>query len=210
MKRIFAFLAISFGLIAGGVAQADSPSYDYVEIAWGDGDLDIDIEGFGSADIEQDGYELEFSTSLGDSQFLSGAYYDVDGDEAGVDVETDGFELAWGWLFETSDDTVVELSARWRDDEIKASDGVDSASDDVDGIGIGAGVRSNVSDNVELYGRIGWFASDYEGAVTVDFGAVFAVTDNFAISASYEDFDYDDDGVEVELDQFQIGARFNF
>ncbi len=221
MKRLFAFVAVSIGLMVGGIAQASAPVYDYLEFAWGDGDIDFGIEGVGSFDIDQDGFEIEGSmTILDGDMYLVGSFYDVDGDESGVDIDMDGHEFGVGWIFNSGGDTSYDLSVRFREDEFEI-DGewefedewgswIDLASggDDIDGLGVAAGVRSNVTDNVELFGRIGYYTSDYEGTVTLDLGAVFAVSDNFAISVSYEDFDFDDDGVEIELDLFQIGARW--
>ena len=209
MKRLFAFVAVSIGLMVGGIAQASAPVYDYLEFAWGDGEIEFGIDGLGSADIDQDGFEIEGSmTILDGDMYLVGSYYDVDGDEFGLDIDTDGYEFGAGWIFNSGDNTSYDLSVRFRDDETKLSVWPDSISISADGLGFVAGVRSNVTDNVELFGRIGYYTSDYEGTVTLDLGAVFAVSDNFAISVSYEDFDFDDDGVEIELDLFQIGARW--
>ncbi|MBS93398.1 MAG: hypothetical protein CL799_02985 [Chromatiales bacterium] len=213
MKRLFAFVAVSIGLMVGGIAQASAPVYDYLEFAWGDGEIEFGIDGLGSADIDQDGFEIEGSmTILDGDMYLVGSYYDVDGDEFGLDIDTDGYEFGAGWIFNSGDNTSYDVSVRFRDDEYTLSDCTVicgfGLTDDADGLGFVAGVRSNVTDNVELFGRIGYYTSDYEGTVTLDLGAVFAVSDNFAISVSYEDFDFDDDGVEIELDLFQIGARW--
>ena len=224
MKRLFAFVAVSIGLMVGGIAQASAPVYDYLEFAWGDGEIDGEIpveDPWGpwgeiylvSGDIDQDGFEIEGSmTILDGDMYLVGSYYDVDGDEFGLDIDTDGYEFGAGWIFNSGDNTSYDVSVRFRDDEYTLSDCTVicgfGLTDDADGLGFVAGVRSNVTDNVELFGRIGYYTSDYEGTVTLDLGAVFAVSDNFAISVSYEDFDFDDDGVEIELDLFQIGARW--
>jgi len=209
-------MKFSIMLLAGlfafaGAVGAATPNYKYAEVAYGTGDLELALSGVGSADIDQDGFEIEGSYAFIDEQlWLYASYADLSGDEAGLDIDVETLELAAGWIFGISDTTSIDLSARYREDALSVSDGFDSESVDVDGLGVAIGVRSNITEMIEIYGRLGYFESDYEGALTYDIGAVFSVTDLIAISVSYEGLDFDDDGVDLELSQLQAGFRVKF
>ncbi len=195
------------GVLSVGIANADIPNYKYAELSYGTGELDLGIFGE-SADIDQDGFQIEGSYSfLEDQLWVFGSYADVDGSEPGVKVGVETTRLGAGWIFSASDSVSVDVSALYRKDDLSVSG---LGSEDIDGLGIAVGGRANLSDLIELYGRLGYLSSDYEGAWTVDLGAVWNINERFALTLSAEYFDFDDDGVELELTQFLVGARVKF
>jgi hypothetical protein len=78
------------------------------------------------------------------------------------------------------------------------------------GPGIAVGYRNNVSDSIEIFGRLGVYGGDHEESTQLDAGILWNINDTFGISFAYEYFEYDEDEVEIELDQVQVGARFSF
>ena len=203
----FAGGALLLAILTGQPAAAATPSYKYAEVAYSTGSLDIDVSGLGSVDIDEDGFELEGSFSFLEDQFWVTAFYsDLSGDEQGVDLDIESLGLGLGWIFKVTDTTSVDASLIYREDELSALG--DSA--DVDGIGIAVGARSNVTDMFEVFGRVGYLEGDYEGGFTLDFGGVVNINERFAVSISYELLNADDEGVEIELGQFQLGGRVKF
>ncbi len=189
------------------LASAATPSYRYAEAAYSTGDLDLTVSGVGSVEFDEDGFEIEGSFSLIDNQlWLVGSYSDLSGDEFGIDLDIETIGLGVGWIFQAGPTTSIDTSVIYREDELSTL----GVADDVDGVGVAAGVRSNITELVELFGRIGYLEGDYEGGILADLGIVFNVTEQFGFSGSYEWLEADDEGVELELSQFQFGARFKF
>ncbi len=187
-------------------AAAAVPGYNYAELAYGTGDLDISVSGLGSVDIDQDGFELEGSFSLEDLLWIFASYADLSGDEQGVDLDIETVGLGLGVIFKPGESTAIDVSVIFRKDEVSAL----GLPADVEGLGAAAGVRANITPRFELFGRLGYLSEDYEGAIIADLGAIWNINDRFGISASYERLEYDEQGVELQLNQFQLGARVKF
>ncbi len=206
-KFFFTVASCAIGMCISSLAIADAPNYTFVELAYSTGDLDVSVGGIGSVDIDEDGVELEGSVSLLDDRlWLVGSYTDLSGDEAGIDLDVETIGLGVGWIFKPGEATTIDASVIYREDELSAI----GLSGDVSGPGVAVGVRSNVSDLIEIFGRLGYLEDDYEGAITADLGLVFNINERWGITAAYEWLDVDDQGVEVELTQFQIGGRVKF
>jgi len=203
-KLLLPLLAAGF---AGGAAATELPNYRYAELAYSTGEVDIGVDNLGDVDIDQDGFELEGSFSfLDDRLWVYGSYSDVSGDEAGVDFDIETGTVGVGAIIPLADAATADFSVLYRTDELSAL----GLSDDVDGIGIAAGVRGNLNEIVELFGRIGYLAQDYEGALLLDLGGVVNINELFGITISYELLSADDDGVDLDLGQLQVGARLKF
>ena len=128
-----------------------------------------------------------------------------------VNWDTDTLKAGAGWIFPVTEQTSIDLSAQLRQDDVKVSaGGFASESDDLNGYGAAVGFRSNLTDGLELFGRLGYLDGDYEGAVTADIGILISFTDNIGLSISYDYLDFDDRGAELELSLAQLGARWQF
>lgn len=193
-------------LFVGEQAAAAVPNYKYAELAYGTGDLDISVSGLGSVDIDQDGFELEGSFSLEDLLWIFGSYADISGDEQGVDLDIETIGLGLGVIFQPGESTTIDVAVIFRKDEASSL----GLSADVEGLGAAAGVRSNITPRFELFGRLGYLSEEYEGAIVADLGAVWNINDRFGISASYERLESDEQGVDIQLNQFQLGGRVKF
>ena len=73
--------------------------------------------------------------------------------------------------------------------------------DDETGYSINAGLRSMVTEQIELAGEVGYY-DVYDGEATVKIGANYYITPQWAVGASYESID--------ELDILQVTARYAF
>ncbi len=200
-------VVLAMGVLSVGIANADIPNYKYAELSYGTGELDLSITGEGSVDIDQDGFQIEGSYSfLEDQLWVFGSYADVDGSESGVKVGVETTRLGAGWIFTASDNATIDVSVLYRDDDFE----IDGESVDGNGLGVAVGGRLNASELIEVYGRLGYLSSDYEGAWTIDVGGVFNINERFALTLSAEYFDFDDDGLGLELIQLQAGVRVKF
>ena len=74
MKFNFLFVLFAFALFSSNAANADSPSYSFVDFTALEYDLDV-----AGADVEIDGYKLKFSAELGDSLFVTVDRIETDG-----------------------------------------------------------------------------------------------------------------------------------
>ena len=206
---IFRTAIIAATLSLPGLAIA-APNYNFAEISYGTGELDIGISGLGSEDIDQDGFKIEGSVAATENLLLRGSFSALDGDESGVRLDTDTFLVGAGWILPISDNTGIDVGLEYRTDDLKVSAFGDSASDDVDGLGISAAITSSVTENINLSARLAYLASDYEGAYSLDLSGTYFVSDTVGISLGLERLDADDDGVSIELNQVQLGVRFKF
>ena len=188
------------------MSAAEAPNYQYIELAYGSADVDVDVSGLGSADIDQDGYELEGSYSFFDDRlWLLGSYTDLSGEEAGVDLDVETISFGIGSVFKLSDSATIDASVIYREDEFSAL----GTSADADGAGVAVGTRLNAG-ILEIFGRLGYLEGDYEGSLLVDIGVLFNIGEHFGISGSYELLDVNEQGVDIQFSQLQLGGRFQF
>lgn len=207
-ESVLSSCALSGLLLLGTMsAFAETPSYRYAELVYSTGELEVSVDGLGSEDIDQDGFELDGSFSLLDDRlWIFGSYSDLSGDVSGIDFDIETLTLGGGYILPVGENAAADFSVLYRTDDLS----VLGLSDDAAGLGFAAGIRGNIAEPVELYGRLGYLTGDYEGGFLLDAGGIISVTELFAISISYELLSADDEGVDLDLGQFQIGARIKF
>ncbi len=188
-----------------GSAMAELPSYNYLEVAISGGDYqgtELPVN-----NIHVGGYDIDGSMVISDSILLRASVSGLDEDISGAELEIDSFDISIGTIKEVGENTIFDLSLQYRDDEAELED---FGEVEFDGPVLLMGLRSNVSDTVEVYGRIGYLLGNYEGGTSTDLGLVWNFSDSFAATFNYEVTDVDDDDVEYQLDQWQIGGRWKF
>ncbi len=163
----------SFGL-ASAVALADGPGYTYVELGY----ADIEIDVGGGFDISGDGYALGGSAEVGENIFIFADYADV-GFDIGIDFNA--FDVGVGYKSPVSDTTDVNISLAYVDLELE-DPFFGSVSED--GYGLGASIRSMLSNEFELNGGITYVDLGTSGGddTSFDFGAVYSFNENFAVT----------------------------
>lgn len=161
-------------------AMAASPSWRFVEGGYTNGDI-------GRGDF--DGIDVGGVYLLENNVYVTGEYKMLDDSGTDLDMTTVGL----GYRMPLNATTDAYFGANF--------ERIDVESDDDNGYSVNAGVRSMVSEQVELLGQIGYYDVD-DGDVTVKVGANYYVSPRWAVGASYEKID--------DLDITQLNARYTF
>ena len=186
------FTVLDLALALPFAASADV-SYKYLDVNYQFGG-DIDA---GGASVDTDGFGIKASFPINDAWFATFDYNSLSTDPSGLDI-TD-------WA----------LSGGWRNDMFFAKFGWESAefdfgpfgSLDDSGYNLDFGVRTMVSDAVELNGHVGYSdLGDLDTFTNYGFGAVWMFGDNMGAS-----FNYDmRSGDGFDQTSMGLGLRVNF
>ena len=179
--------------VASPAVLAESPNFNYVSAGYLNGDIDGD---------DADGWTLDGSTLLGENFFLSGQYQTVGNSDDGLDVDLNWLSAGVGYRAAISASTDFYGLLTYENVEAEASYRGNSASEDENGYGLSIGVRSMLSDSIELDGRLGYIDIEDESETSITLGARYYMNKNFSIGANYTTID--------ELDLVSLTARYSF
>ena len=162
-------------------ALAETPSFNNLEIGYTEYD-------FGSG-IELDGFEISVTRELTESIYISADTAQIEDGPFDLGLTTIGI----GFKTEITNSTVffAELSYADLDGDVSES-----------GYEISTGIRSMVTDQLELKAGVEYLDIDNDDTTSFVIGAAFNFTDSLA---AYTDYSYDSD-----LENYGIGLRFTF
>lgn len=189
MFRSGRILAVA-ALVLPAMATATDVSYDYVQVAYVDTELD-----FGPVDVDGDGFNIQGSVSATENIFVFLDYMDL-GFDFGVDAST--LELGGGYHKPMSDKVDLVGTVGYARAEIDVPGG---PSPSEDGFALSIGLRGNPSDKIEVRGRIAYVNLDDDNTSFELFGDYYVTQ---AISLGL--------GVIVDDDAttWGIGGRIHF
>lgn len=174
-------------------STADTFSYTFIS-----GNFEIfseEIDGV-PEDLEGDGINLSFSFDVTNNIALTGGYGTGSADvtSGGITVDGDVDAFGVGFIFHTSINQTTDFIAGV--DLIQGSvdlkvNGTPQPSEDADGNSIFAGIRSMVTDKVELKGIIERTKIEDESNTDINFGASFYLEKLFSLDVGYS---FDSDG----------------
>lgn len=162
-----------------------------------------------SADIDGNrftGYGASGSKLIGESFFIAGSYSAVSddigiaGSKADLDVNT--FSIGLGYRYAISNSTDFFGVVAYHDKEVKAPGQVFSVDESYSGYGLQAGVRSLVTDNIELSGSLNYVNLDVESKGGFNVSAMYHFTSVFSAGIGYEQVD--------NIDSLSLSAVFFF
>ncbi|MCL4780140.1 MAG: hypothetical protein KJ049_08095 [Gammaproteobacteria bacterium] len=179
MKRIGIAVLSAASLLAAGTAAAAEPQWNYGQIGW------IQSDGFEDAG-EGDGFKIDGSIGFLDNYHFQLSYedgtYDGDGGYYSGDTDWDGYRTSLGFhqAINSSGSTQFIANINYFDIDFD-EDGAEGGAT-ADGYGLGFGLRSMISEKVELEGMINWT----KGNLDVDYVGDIDYTDTtFVVGGRY-------------------------
>lgn len=188
-----ALLASSVLLLGGAPAQADGPSYSYIDAFY----QDVSIDAGGGLDVDGDGFAVAGSVAINDNWFVLADYSSTDFE--GV-LDLNQISVGGGYNSAISERTDWFATLSYLDAEL---DGGFLGNADDSGYGVALGIRSMLRPNLEVNAQVG-YADLGAGADGTTFGGGvwWTVAGNFALGAQV---DFDDDFTALGL-----GVRLYF
>jgi hypothetical protein len=157
MKRIGIAVLSAASLLAAGTAAAAEPQWNYGQIGW------IQTDGVENGG-EGDGFKIDGSIGFLDNFHFQLSYEDGTYDDVPNDDDWDGYRTSLGYhqAISSTGNTQVIANINYFDIDFEEDGGEGFADGSVDGYGLGFGLRSMISDNVELEGMINWTKGSWD------------------------------------------------
>jgi len=172
-------------------ASADTPSYNYATLGWQKVSLDD-----GPFDVDGDGLGIGGSFEVADNWHVVGGYSSI-GFDFGIDLNS--LSIGAGYHTAISDTTSAYANVLWVNSEVEVSGG---PSFDDDGFGLGIGLRSNITDRVELEGGLSYLDYGDGSGMAASAAGWYKFTDAFSLGVTL--------AAEEDVVGFGVGGRLYF
>lgn len=184
---------------------AESPNWDKIQASYIETDIETPIDN----DITMDGYAVSGSLSLNESMFIL-ANFDSVGDESDFgDVDLDSTNAGLGFNHGLTESTDIFATVTYEKLQLTGSvDDLGSESFDESGYGAGVGIRSMVTDFLELSVKADYLDIDDENAMRYDASAFFHLTENLSLGVGYKLYDLDE--IDQDVDTMSASVRYSF
>jgi opacity protein-like surface antigen len=217
MKRIGIAVLSAASLLAAGTAAAAEPQWNYGQIGW------IQVDGYENADYslpEGDGFKVNGSIGFLENYHFQLSYEDGTYDIEDGDVDWDGYRATLGFHqgISASGNTQLIANINYFDIDFD-EDGAEGGDDSSDGYGLGFGLRSMVSDKVELEGMINWTKGTWDPAsgpdedytdTTISVGGRYHWLPNVSTGVTLSLNGDGDTGSFDSSDKFLLDLRYSF
>ncbi|QBG37516.1 hypothetical protein [Litorilituus sediminis] len=152
------------------------------------------------------GYAIAGTKLFSENFFVTGQYSTVS-DSVGLpgdkyDLDINRFSIGLGYRYTLFSKTDMFAVLSYQDKEVKGSGLITGADENYNGQALMLGIRSLVTDNIELSSSINYSTLPYTSKGGFNVSAKYYFTHNFAIGAGYEQLD--------NIDTLSISASYFF
>ncbi|MDX2411405.1 MAG: outer membrane beta-barrel protein [Woeseiaceae bacterium] len=190
---MFRFALAGLLILSSAVAMADGLNYNYIQAAYQEVDIDLG----GGFDVDGDGFGIGGSAAINDDWFIFAGYSTFDFESV---VDLSSLTIGGGYRAAASDKTDWFATLGYAQAEVDVQG---FSSEDDGGYAVSVGLRSMVSENVELYGSLGY--ADLGGGAdgtSIAAGFWYSLSGNVALGLGV---DFDDD-----VTAYGVGFRLYF
>ncbi len=185
-----AILAGALLLTTSLQVAAETPSFNFVDVGY--------VSNLGGDD-EFDGFEIKGNFEISENLYLNAGYTNLSDDNSGpFDVDAEILTAGLGYKTNISEVSTIFAAADYLRVKVNAG-GFGSNSES--GYQVGVGVRSNVSESLELRAA-GYYRDIVDDDTFVQVGAVYKLAANTGVFLDIES-DFDDT-------RYGVGVRFLF
>ena len=178
MKKIALVSAL---LLSMGTAQAaETLRWDSMSVSYDSVDLDGE---------KVSGFSLSGTKLVAENVFLGSISDDIGVANMKIDVEMDSFSIGAGYRHALAENTDVFGIFSFEDVNSKASLGDISERDNGNGYGLETGIRSLVTEQLELMGSISYIAIKDDSETSFNASALYHFTDQFSAGLGYSTAD---------------------
>lgn len=174
MKKILLGLGLLF--CAGAIQAEGGPNWNFLGLS------------YQSAEVEDEtltGLGISGSASLGEHFFLVGGFSTIGTDVQGVDLDQKSTSLGLGYRYGASATTDIFAVVSYDRAEFKLSSQAASTRIDGNGYGIELGVRSLVTNKLELLASIVQTTFEDESETAFSVSALYHINEHFAVGPGY-------------------------
>jgi len=181
--------------ISGETSTVASPNWNYIQGSY----ASADATGFDLSGVAVNGSRL-----IGDNFFLMAGYSLLSDDVSGFDFDLDYAELSLGlgYRYAVNSSSDVYVAVSYEDRALETSGGGFRDKDSVNGYGVQVGLRSLVTDNIELSGSLGMVSIDSESDTVFGLGANYFFNESFSAGVGYSSSD--------DIDITSLNVRYSF
>lgn len=206
LKHTAFVTSLILALVFSSHANADAPSFTYVEADYvASGDFEISSDDV-SANVDLEGFALTGSLELG-IFFFQASRFELDGEKLFVDIEDSISTVAAGLTFALPRTSVYGM-VRARRDELSLKALGNRRDETGNSIGLEGGVRVNLTDRIELNANIG--SPSLDEGWSYGAGAQFFLMDNLGVTLKFNSLEVEDGDINGKFDTTSIGLRFSF
>jgi hypothetical protein len=195
MKKLV--LASALLLSISSAQAAESVRWDSASISY----QSVDVTG-----TKLTGFGVSGTKLLGEDFFITGSYSSVS-DEldtygSKVDLDYSRLSAGVGYRHAIYNNTDVFGIVSYQDWELDTSSRYESQGASDNGYGLQVGIRSLVTENIELSGAVAYLDIGEEAETGINVSAMYHFTSQFSVGAGYEKID--------KLDTLSLSAVFFF
>ena len=191
MKQVV--LASALLLSLGTAQAAESPRWNSASISYQSVDIDGD---------KLTGFAVSGSKLLGEDFFVVGSYGNASDDIEGIEFDFNTLSVGLGYRYAISQNTDFFGVVSYEDVEVEVSYQGNSESVSDNGYGLRVGIRSMLSEKVELSGSLQYVDIADETETAFGISALYNFTKQFSAGVSYSKVD--------DVDTLSVSAIYFF